>query len=221
MDKRIELRNSNRIDTHEDYLHKIGTFNSNIDNMIVTSVIQSDGENAIFVDSDKTEKRLTSGTVIGANVLVKTLNSRVEIISKGTRFRLDKGSIFRIENTAVGFAPVVYGNVHIKTIDKEYYCEKKYLTSCWWKHEEVIIEEEEIKKSDIYYSLEEPVDIYEFDERGIKFHIMHLEPFQTAMLSYDFNKCMRERYHVIFIRNSSDEEIRRNNEKYILPFHWR
>lgn len=88
-------------------------------------------------------------------------------------YRLGTESEFCIENTAEGMLPVVFGKVYRKFLRgiPEFFSGGKYRTSCWNGMEETAILNLDGTK-DEYYSFENAVNIYEYDEQGDNFKLL-------------------------------------------------
>lgn len=204
---------------HKYYLKKVGDINSVSNDVFRVTYISG---NSATVTYNNEIHPLKEGTIIGANTIIKTNFSKIEICSQNNEtYRLNENSEFCIENTIEGLKPVYYGNVYYK-------CNKlnitngsgKYRTSCWFDVTTSLLIERINHYSDIYYTLDEPLEIYEYDESGIKFSIVKIEPFQKCTLKFDFKKNMRNRYKVIEIENINQEEIEYIYNNYVSPINW-
>ena len=77
------------------------------------------------------------------------------------------------------------------------------------------------EKEDEYYSFENSVNIYEYDESGRQFQIAHMEPFSKMILSFDESHRMRERYNVSGISEMTNREIDWIYNTFVKPINWR
>ena len=74
--------------------------------------------------------------------------------------------------------------------------------------------------SDIYYSFEEPIEIYEYDENGEKFTIAKLAPFHKYVIVFKHGLAMRDRYHVKSNERQTLEEFLDIQKNFIFPTFW-
>lgn len=185
---------------HEDYLTKIGAFQSNGPVYRVSAVNGTgDFKPTLLIDTNE-EVSAKTGHVLGSDIVLKTNNYRVELNGNdGSIIRLAPNSEFWIEsNTVLGARAVIYGSVFTFYTSKVDPIQsiKKYVTSCWSSPEMNYIEPIN-ETTDRYVSFFEPVSIYEYDEQGIKFHIATLNPFEELEMEFNKEKPMRERYNVV------------------------
>ena len=205
------------IGKHEEHYEKIGDFSST--NIVVTvrSVIGDDAR----VSYEASSKALSPGMVLGKNALIKTGHAKVEVMdSYENVFRLDINSQFCLESTIKGVVPVCYGSVHFEPSNIDIQAKYKYYTSCWTGKSAAITIEALTTDTDIYYTYDKSVEVFEYDEFGQRFTLFYLDPFQKCTIkNKDGN--MRERYEIISIDDISTDEIRRLYDKYKLPFNWK
>lgn len=171
---------------------------------------------------NKTEIDVTEGMVLGVNAILKTNGKDVELTSAGgSIIRLTEQSEFCIESSVDGIIPVLYGNVFYKEGKMEVYAgHVKYRTSCFCSRTSSIVAEKVNGNSDRYYTMEEPLTIYEYDECGHRFEIVNLKPYQQCILNYNIQNCMRERYRVKEVRDLDTKDMVEIFEKYIKPDKW-
>lgn len=206
------------VGNHENHIKKIGIFTNMVSSYRVTFVSRG----GATVESSDGVIPLETGMLLGANALVLTNHSNVEITdSMDNRFRLKAGSQFCIESTIQGVRPVLYGNIsvlpssHVSPILDQ----KKYYTSCWCQLVPQVIECIS-STTDCYYALDSGLEITEFDEDGARFVIVKLNPYEKCILQADFSKDMRERYTVLNVENLSTKDINRIYSEYISPICW-
>lgn len=207
------------IGNHESYLKKVGEF-QNLANPFRVTYLSKLGLAKVYTESE--EYDVVEGMILGTNALLKTNGADVELIgADNTALRLTGMSEFCVENTVEGVRPVVYGNVLYKKGDNTIRgAHIKIRSNCWSGHIMRFVTERINNKSDLYYTLEEPLTIYEYDESGKKFTIVSLEPYQKCVLSFDFKECMRKRYTVKEIADLSKDEIARIYERYLVTSNW-
>lgn len=208
-------KNIDDIGNHERHYKKVGDFQKGHSPCIVRYVSGNDAtvkyQNEIY--------SLEMGMIIGADALVDTNNSFVEITdSYENSYRLAPESQFCLELTIKGVVPVYFGHVHILPSQHKIHAGSKYRTSCWMWHGPVTIEII-ANNIDTYYSYDKSVEIFEFDEFGNKFTLFTLEPFQKCILQ-DKGGNMRDRYHILEQSNIEKSEIIRLYETYCMPFNW-
>lgn len=168
------------------------------------------------------ELEAKAGMVLGLNAILKTNGSDIELTSpRGSVFRLMGRSEFCIENTVEGVIPVVYGNVLYRKGKNEIYdMHIKYRTSCFCNETSTIIAQKIDNTSDLYYTMEEPLTIYEYNEYGQYFEIVKLKPYQQCILSFNMKNKMNDRYKVKDIKNLCTKDIVKIFENYLLPAKW-
>lgn len=220
MSKVVEMYSSlSDIGNHENHVNKVGDFkNMNVSYRV--TFVSSDG--GATVETKSGISPLKAGMVIGLDALVLTNSANIEITdSNETKFRLNAGSQFCIEDTIQGIRPVLYGNISVISSDnyKSIMDQFKYVTSCWNNLVTQVIECL-TSTSDIYYALDSGLEIAEFDEEGNKFLIARLEPFEKCILKADYSKNMRERYTVLQLEKMSLEDLSRIYNEYIIPVRW-
>lgn len=203
------------IGNHESCYNKIGDSNENDFNLIVRSV---NGQGAIAKYKDNVFA-LTPGTIIGKDVIIESKSALIEVADYNNNiYRLNRNSQLCIESTIEGTAVVYYGCVHYHPAIVASGGKSKYRTSCWVNKSPVTIEAiaEDV---DVYYSYESPVEVYEYDENGIKFSLFTMDPYQYCVVRRNSGK-IRERYTVIERDKISESDIMRLFETYIMPFNW-
>lgn len=208
------------IGSHEVYLNKLGSATLNA-TYRVTYVSQSSNSAKVMVNGELLDLKV--GTIIYEGQLISTNSSHVEIISSMNQlYRLGTESEFCIENTAEGMLPVVFGKVYRKFLRgiPEFISGGKYRTSCWNGMEETAILNLDGTK-DEYYSFENAVNIYEYDEAGRQFQIAHMEPFTKMILSFDESSKMRQRYKVSSVLEMTNREIDWIYNVFVKPINWR
>lgn len=208
------------IGSHEVYLNKLGSATLNA-TYRVTYVSQSSNSAIVMVNGELLDLKV--GTIIYEGQLISTNSSHVEIISSMNQlYRLGTESEFCIENTAEGVLPVVFGKVYRKFLRgiPEFISGGKYRTSCWNGMEETAILNLDGTK-DEYYSFENAVNIYEYDEAGRQFQIAHMEPFTKIILSFDESSKMRQRYKVSSVLEMTNREIDWIYNVFVKPINWR
>lgn len=204
------------IGTHENHYTKIGNFSSLNRVAIVRSVKGTDA----VVSYESEEFELSQGMILGENALVDTNNSLVEISdSYGNLYRLGKESQFCIEMTIQGLIPVYFGQVHFEPLNFAIEAQHKYRTSCFTRNNVPLTVEAIAPNIDVYYSYDQPVEVFEYDESGRRFSIVQLDAFQSCTLQNKEGK-MRDRYVVIEKNEIVDSELRRLYETYKMPFNW-
>ncbi len=204
-------KNSAEIGNHERIYNKIGEFYNNEDVCRITYI--SNNYNATIIYKDK-EIKANTGMILGANVILKTNNSIVELkTSKNGTIRLSYNSEICLENTIEGIKPVFYGDIYLESVPG------KYRTSCYGKGEEIIIKAIN-KNTDTYYTLNSELEVYEYDEDGNRFTIFRLEPYQKCILIADFNKSMRNRYKIESISDIEAKEIEKLYMEFVIPNNW-
>lgn len=204
---------------HESYMKKVGDFTGVTNPVRITKMLQKNIAKIIIGDE---EIMATEGMILGTNAILKTDGAEVELKTvDDSVFRLIGKSEFCLESTMSGIIPVVYGNVFYKqsgSFIKSYW---KYRTSCYVGKSDSYIIERIDEKQDIYYNLSEELNIYEYDERGNKFDIVNIMPYQKCILSYDSSKPMLKRYTVTNVENLKENDILKiyanymSNEKWI------
>lgn len=208
------------IGSHEVYLNKLGSATLNA-TYRVTYVSQSSNSATVMVNGELLDLKV--GTIIYEGQLISTNSSHVEIISSMNQlYRLGTENEFCIENTAEGMLPVVFGKVYRKFLRgiPEFISGGKYRTSCWNGMEETAILNLDGTK-DEYYSFENAVNIYEYDEAGRQFQIAHMEPFTKMILSFDESSKMRQRYKVSSVLEMTNREIDWIYNVFVKPINWR
>lgn len=155
--------------------------------------------------------------------MLQTNSGRAEITTRyGTVYRLESHSFFSIQEIVAGIVPVTYGKVFVDRTGSTLPAvdQQKYRTSCYFMAQTLITENID-EDSDIYVTLDKAADIFEYDENGKKFQIMHLEPFTKRVLRFADQLQMHQRYTPGTPIDLTDEEIHLYYEKYILPMAWR
>lgn len=216
----MDYKNGKVVGSHELYLNKLGNATLNAIYR-VTYVSQSDNPATVAVNDELFNLKV--GMLIYETQLINTHSSHVEIISSINQlYRLGTESEFCIENTAEGMIPVVFGKVYRKFLRSvpEFISGGKYRTSCWNGMEETAVLNLN-EKEDEYYSFENSVNIYEYDESGRQFQIAHMEPFSKMNLSFDESHRMRERYNVSGISEMTNREIDWIYNTFVKPINWR
>ncbi len=219
--KNIGYYNSvKEIGNHEEYLVKVGSFDG-LDMPYRITHLAQDKQARIYHGDQELEAK--EGMILGKNALLQTNGSEVELTGVDSSIlRLTGKSEFCIENTVEGICPVVYGNIYrCNGEDLHRAAHIKVRSSCWTVHINEFIVERKDCKSDYYYSLSKPIDIYEYDERGHRFKIVSLKAFQKCILSFDFNKSMRERYKVEEVFDLTKEDVSYLYENYMANINWK
>ncbi|MEZ7637280.1 hypothetical protein O3614_00995 [Streptococcus parasanguinis] len=205
------------IGKHEDHYTKIGDFSSQ---GIVATVRSVTGSGAT-VSYEAKLQQLLPGMILGKNALVTTGNSKVEIMdSYENLFRLDNNSQFCLESTIKGVVPVYFGRVHFEPSYLDIQAQHKYCTSCWTGKSSSVTIEALSNDTDVYYSYERPLEVFEYDEFGQRFTLFHLDAFQKCTIKHKEGS-MRNRYEIVSISNCSKDEILRLYDQYKLPFNWK
>ncbi|HEL2468079.1 hypothetical protein [Streptococcus suis] len=204
------------IGNHERHYTKLGDFQKANKPCIVRYVSSSDAT----VRYHDEVYSLEAGMILGADALVDTNNSFVEITdSYENIYRLAPESQFCLEMTVKGVIPVHFGHVHVIPSYQTIEAGGKYRTSCYTGRNQVTIEIV-ANNIDVYYSYDKPVEVFEFDELGNKFTLFTLAPYQKCVLQ-DQGGSMRDRYHVLEQSNLENSEVTRLYETYCMPFNWR
>ncbi|WAA12911.1 hypothetical protein [Fervidibacillus halotolerans] len=167
---------------------------------------------------------LVEGTIIGVNELIVSNDSKVEIKDNiGLMFRLGENSEFSLELTALGIAPVFYGEVYKGRLGGHpiVMCGGKYRTSCYVQCLTTMFFENLESDLDAFYALSDEVEVWEYDERGRRFPIVTLEEGYKANIRYLEDKPMRERYVVESIEPITDDKYDYITSKFMNPKNWR
>lgn len=168
---------------------------------------------------------LKMGQKIEIGQMIRTNSSRIEIRDNwGAIFRLGENSEFSVEQTEGGIAPVYYGEVYKGRISYEpdkMCATSKYRTSCWMNCTKDVFMHPTETNADVFYSFSADCPIWEYDESGRKFTIVHLDEGQKCSLTYHPNVPMRERYTVTNISSISDSEYDYIVTHFINPRCWR
>ena len=129
--------------------------------MTVRSVIGDDAS----VSYEASSKALSPGMVLGKNALIKTGHAKVEVMdSYENVFRLDINSQFCLESTIKGVVPVCYGSVHFEPSNIDIQTKYKYYTSYWTGKDTAITIEALTTDTDIYYTYDKSIKIFEYNE---------------------------------------------------------
>ena len=221
MVKVIGFYNSyDEIGNHESHFEKIGDF-TNLSTIFRVTFLS---KNTASVETNEGVESLSLGTLIGINAIIRT-NSSVNEMKDifDNCFRICENSEFVLEQTIEGIVPVVYGNVMFIPKVGEYTAYKvKYRTSCYTGSLKQYIQMLS-PTSDIYYSFEEPIEIYEYDENGEngeKFTIAKLAPFHKCVIEFKHGLAMRDRYHVKSNERQTLEEFLDIQKNFIFPIFW-
>ncbi len=207
---------------HESHIQKRESSYLPKDTYRVTKV-NIQGEKAAEILSTNGKFPLVEGTVIGLNDLILTHNCLVEIRdNNGLIFRLGEHPEFSLELTVIGIAPIFFGSV-FKTRFSGYpptMCAGKYRTSCYLKCPTTLHTENVEDGLDVFYSLSEETEIWEYDEKGKKFPIINVEEGYKVYLRYISNRPMRERYNIEKIQPISHQEYDYIAMNYMNPKYW-
>lgn len=189
----------------------------------------------VFVSTDGTRKpelmtdggirKLTAGIKVVLGQTIRSNDCRVEIRdNRGAIFRLGQKAEFSIEQTENGISPVYYGEIYKGRIsyDPGMTCgTSKYRTSCWVGCPISVYMRPTKRNSDEFFCFSTDCPIWEYDEAGRKFTIVHLDEGQKCTLDYTPNVPMRERYSVKNVETISDDEYDYIVEHFINPRFWR
>ena len=141
------------IGNHERHYTKIGDFQKGNNPCIVRYVSGSDAT----VRYQDEVYSLEAGMILGADALVDTNNSFVEITdSYENIYRLAPESQFCLEMTVKGVIPVHFGHVHVIPSYQTIEAGAKYRTSCYTGHnQKCILQDQGGSMRDRYHVLEQ------------------------------------------------------------------
>lgn len=203
------------IGNHECQYTKIGDFQKGNNPCLVRYVSGNDAT----INYQGKMHSLEKGMLLGADVLVDTNHSFVEIVDSCEMvYRLAPKSQFCLEMTIKGVIPVYFGYVHVIPSHQIIDSFSKYRTSCYIGCSQVTVEIV-ANDIDVYYSYDQSVEVFEFDELGNRFTLFTLEPYQKCILQNQGGN-MRNRYHVLEQSYLDHSEIIRLYETYCMPFNW-
>ncbi|UQS84460.1 hypothetical protein MOO46_04180 [Apilactobacillus apisilvae] len=179
----------------------------------------------ISIDPDGNAEYINPGTILGLNYEIRTdNNSRIEIRSStGSIYRLGCNSSFSIQNTFEGEVPIYYGNVYINTLRSKRITDGgKYRTSCYMPSRPInalIVKVND--HEDCYYSLEDSIEVMEYDEKGLSFEICKVPSFNKLLLSFNDDLNMRERYNISLKKSLNNQEINYIYKEWVSPVNWK
>lgn len=200
--------------THSNYGEKI---------IQVVGIYYSQGKKPCLYSEDaRSGKELTEGYHLKIGDVIKVNDARIEIRGRhGEMIRLGRNAEFALEETERGIEPVFYGEIYRgQTSFDTIQMGGKYRTSCWMGAVNYYVVPGE-ENTDVFFCLSEEGVIWEYDEMGKRFTIVHLDEGQKCAMEYFPNRQMRERYHVKFIQSITDDEYDYITNNFINCKNWR